>query len=111
MQVWYTPSHYRVYVSASKYHLKSRFIFRQILFNVVCKAFSRVQLKSQLDSRDFAWLGMEKRDSLSRQSCIFHAWTNTEKLNCLLRFLGKGMATTKHVDQIKDSDPKIILAI
>ena len=36
----YTPSHYRVYVSARTYYLKSRLIFRQILLNIVCKAFS-----------------------------------------------------------------------
>ena len=41
----YIQSHYRVYVSAHTYYLYSRFIFRQILFNVVCKAFSRVQIK------------------------------------------------------------------
>ena len=40
-----TPSHYRVYVSACTYYLLSRFIFCQILFNVVCKVFSYVQIK------------------------------------------------------------------
>ena len=41
-----TPSHYRVYVSACTYYLLSRFIFCQILFNVVCKVFSYVQIKA-----------------------------------------------------------------
>ena len=44
----YTPSHYRVYVSTRTYYLSSRFIFRQILFNVVCKALSRVQIRACL---------------------------------------------------------------
>ena len=53
---------------------------------------------------------MEKRDSLSRRSCTFHALTNTEKLSRLQRFLRKGIAATKHVDQNKDSDAEIILS-
>lgn len=36
MQVCEHTSHYRVYVSAGTYYLKSRFILRQMLFNVVC---------------------------------------------------------------------------
>ena len=70
-----------------------------------------LKLESLLDSKEFLWLWMEKRDSLTRQSCIFHAWTNTEKLSRSLRFVRKGIAATKHVDQNKDSDVEIILAI
>ena len=54
----YKLSHYHVYVSARTYYLRSIFIFCQILFNVVCKAFSPVQIKVNfvfilLDSTDF----------------------------------------------------------
>ena len=41
----YTPSYYHFYISAHTYNLKSGFIFCQIVFNVVCKAFSCVQIK------------------------------------------------------------------
>ena len=77
---------------------ESRFIFRQILLNIVCKAFSRAQIKFD------AW---QWCDSLSTQSCILHAWTNNEKLSRSLRFVRKRIAATKLVDQIKDSDPEI----
>ena len=64
-----------------------------------------------LDSADFPQLWMEKHDSLSWPSCIFHAWTTTERLRCSLPFVRLGFAATKHVDQNKDSDTEIISAI
>ena len=36
---------------------------------------------------------MEKRDSLSWQSCTFHAWTDTEKSSRSVRFVRKGIKT------------------
>ena len=60
-----------------------------------------------LDSADFPQLWMEKRDSLSWPSGIFHA----ERLRCSLPFVRLGFAATKHVDQNKDSDTEIISAI
>ena len=50
---------------------------------------------------------MEKRGNLSRLSYIFHSGPNTEKLSHSLRFVRKGIAATKHVDQNKDSDAEI----
>ena len=50
---------------------------------------------------------MEKRDSLSIQSCIFHTRTNTKKLNHSLGCVRKKIAATKHVSQNKDSDAEI----
>ena len=64
-----------------------------------------------LDSADFPQLWMEKRDSLSWPSGIFHAWTTTERLRCSLPLVRLGFATTKHVDQNKDSGTEIISAI
>ena len=81
-----TPSHYRVCVSARTYYLKSRFILRQILFSVVCKAFSLVQIEVSTWLYEFPIAWMEKRDNLSEQSCIFHAWTNTEEILMLKLF-------------------------
>ena len=45
MKFVYTPSHICVYVSARTYYLHSRYIFRQILFDVVCEAFLCVQIE------------------------------------------------------------------
>ena len=67
-------------------------ISHKILFNVVFKAFSCVQIRVGslfilLDSTNFQWLWMKKCNSLS-SSCIFHTWTETDKLNRSLRFQG-----------------------
>ena len=51
-----------------------------------------IQLKRETCMYEFPIAWMEKRDNLSEQSCIFHAWTNTE-------------------NWARDSNAEIILAI
>ena len=64
------------------------------------------KLKSVLYSTDFPW----RSATVCLDKVVYFTLEQTPKNGRLQRFLRKGIAATKHVDQNKDSDAEIILS-